>query len=264
MSIIETVTGNGSEMKCTVFGTGAKQMVMIPGLSITGVWELAEQVAEAYSCFCEEYTVYLFDRCDEIPAGYTMNGMAEDAAAGMKALGIKSAYVFGASQGGMIALYIAEHYPELVKSLAVCSTSALIRDDFREVCTNWNRFALKKDSKGLAKYFYEVLFSDKTMTEYGEAMLADVPEYSDAQLARFINLVKAFESLNIKDGLKYIKCPVLVAAALNDRVFGYYASEELAEELNCELVTYGEGFGHAVYDEAPDFKTKLMNFFNNT
>ena len=155
---IETVKTDGAEMKCTVFGSGKKPMVIIPGLSVANVCESAELIAASFDIFCRDYTVYLFDRCADIPRGYTMNDMSEAVAAGMKKLGIDSVYLFAVSQGGMMALYLAERYPELVKCMLISSSSSLIRDDFAAVCAKWKSLAAARDSRGLAAYFNEVLY----------------------------------------------------------------------------------------------------------
>ncbi len=60
--------------------------------------------------------------------------------------------------------------------------------------------------------------------------------------------------------LKKIKCPVFVIGSKADKVLGGGSTEMLAEKLDCKLFIY-EGFGHAVYDEAPDYKQKILEFF---
>mgnify|MGYP000509005964 FL=1 len=53
-------------MKHIVFGSGTKNFVILPGLSVHSVMGLADAIAEAYKDFCEEYTVYVFDRAENI------------------------------------------------------------------------------------------------------------------------------------------------------------------------------------------------------
>ena len=58
----------------------------------------------------------------EVP--YTLDDMADDAAALLKALGIDKAHIVGASMGGMIAQLVAINHPEATKSLiSVMSTT---------------------------------------------------------------------------------------------------------------------------------------------
>jgi pimeloyl-ACP methyl ester carboxylesterase len=66
---------------------------------------------------------------------YTLNDMADDGAALLDALGIKSAHVAGASMGGMIAQLMAIHHPAKVRSLislmSTTSDPSLPRSDPR-------------------------------------------------------------------------------------------------------------------------------------
>jgi pimeloyl-ACP methyl ester carboxylesterase len=56
---------------------------------------------------------------------YVLNDMADDAAALLDALGIKSAHVAGASMGGMIAQLVAIRHPDKVRSLiSIMSTTS--------------------------------------------------------------------------------------------------------------------------------------------
>ena len=104
-------------MKHITFGNGKKNLVIIPGLSIHSVMGLRDMIEQAYQVFTDEYTVYVFDREENIAEGYTVREMAADTAKAMKALHIEKADVFGASQGGMIAMYLAIDHPKLVHSL---------------------------------------------------------------------------------------------------------------------------------------------------
>ena len=45
----------------------------------------------------------------------------------------------------------------------------------------------------------------------------------------------------------------------DDRVLGAQASVDLAEALNCPCYIY-EGYGHGVYDEAPDYLARISAF----
>ncbi|MBV9990454.1 MAG: alpha/beta fold hydrolase [Alphaproteobacteria bacterium] len=59
-----------------------------------------------------------------VDAPYTLDDMADDAVALLKALGIESAHIVGASMGGMIAQLVAINHPEATKSLiSVMSTT---------------------------------------------------------------------------------------------------------------------------------------------
>ena len=100
---IETVRKETFEMQFFRFGSGPRTYVILPGLSVQSVMASAEAVAQAYASFAEEYTIYVFDRRAALPPVYTVRDMARDTAEAMLALGLHDIYLFGASQGGMMA-----------------------------------------------------------------------------------------------------------------------------------------------------------------
>ncbi len=52
----------------------------------------------------------------------------------------------------------------------------------------------------------------------------------------------------------------LVLGSKDDQVVGAEASQSMADKLkDCELYMY-EGFGHAAYDTAPDYKDRILEF----
>ena len=54
---INIVNVNGIEMEYAKFGTGAKDMVIIPGLNVNSVLDNAEAVENYYARFKDDYTV---------------------------------------------------------------------------------------------------------------------------------------------------------------------------------------------------------------
>ena len=65
----------------------------------------------------------------------------------------------------------------------------------------------------------------------------------------------------IKD-LKEINYPVLVIGAKDDKIFGEAKAIEIAEHLKSKELFIYDGYGHAVYDFAPDYKERILNFFS--
>ena len=118
----EKAVTDSMEMEYFRFGRGDKVMVILPGLSVQSVMGSAEAVADAYGCFSDDFTVYLFDRRKDIPESYSIEDMAMDTLDAFHALGLKDIFLFGASQGGMIALQIAVTEPDLICRLALGST----------------------------------------------------------------------------------------------------------------------------------------------
>jgi pimeloyl-ACP methyl ester carboxylesterase len=126
---VKTVKTETFSMEWFSFGRGEKTMVILPGLSVQSVMGLASFVAEAYRMFADDHTVYMFDRRKELPASYSIKEMAADTAEAMRELGLSGVDLFGASQGGMIAMQIAIDHPELVHKLVLCSTSSAVDEE---------------------------------------------------------------------------------------------------------------------------------------
>ena len=249
------------EMDYTVFGNGEKKFVIIPGVSVHSVISLADSIEEAYKDFSENYTVYLFDSPMGLEDGVTIRELAAATAASMKTLGIKTAYIFGASQGGMIAQCLAIDYPELVNKLILGSTLSRQNSTFEKVGNEWLHLAESKDEKRLAEKFTGDVYSAKTQAVYGNMLISANLGITDEEYDRFISLVKACMAFDCYLELSGIQCPVLVLGSEGDKVTTAKASREIAKVLNCEMYLYDDSYGHGVYDEASDYKQRCRHFF---
>ena len=112
----------GTKLYWEEHGSG-EPILMIMGLSFT--LDMWFRITPALS---KRYRLILFDnrgvgRSDTPRGPYSMRQMADDAVAVMKAAGVSSAYVMGASMGGMIAQELALRYPERVRALLLGCTS---------------------------------------------------------------------------------------------------------------------------------------------
>lgn len=260
---VKTVSNENVEMDYIVFGSGKKSFVILPGLSVHSVMGSADAIADAYKNFSEEYTVYVFDRAKDIQDGYTVKDMADDTAAAMEALHIADADVFGASQGGMIALYLAIDYPELVHKMILGSTLAKPNDTFRQVTEEWIRLAEEKNEVGLLESFADHVYSAATLEAYRDTLISSNSGISDEEFERFLILTKACRTFDCYDELSSIRCPVLVIGSEGDRVVTPEGSTQIAEALDCELYLYDDNYGHGVYDEASDYKQRCLDFFES-
>ena len=257
---VETVNTDKFKMKYFKFGIGDKPAVIIPGLSLKSVSESADSVASAYKAMKRDYTVYVFDRRLDCGDSYSIEDMADDTIEALDILGIKSAYVFGVSQGGMIALYIALKRPDLVKKLALGSTAARVTEQNTGGIKNWARLAGEKKTDELIDSFLSAVYSKEFSEQYGDFIKMMLINTSDLELDRFAVYAKACNGFDLLDEVNKIKCPVFVIGAENDKVLGSQASVELAEKANAKLYMY-KNYGHAVYDEAPDYLYRIINFF---
>ncbi len=255
-----TVPSARFSMKAVRFGEGARPLVILPGLSLRPVEPTAASVAGAYSRFAKTHTVTLFDRRSDPSAGYTVRDMAEDTAEAMTLLGISHADLFGVSQGGMIALHIAAEHPSLVRKLALGSTAARLDEASKPTVRRWLSLAEAGDVRALNRDFFRLIYSKETLEKYAAALPILEAQGTAEDLKRFIVHAKALLSYDASALLPRIACPALVLASKDDAVIPCSLAKELAAQTGGSLFLY-EGYGHAVYDEAPDYKDRLARFF---
>lgn len=267
MAVIkDTVRTAAFSMDYFRFGTGGKVLVILPGLSIQSVMGAADAVADAYRSLEDRFTIYVFDRRSDMPPSYSVHDMARDTAEAFRVLGLREVCLFGASQGGMIALVLAIAYPELVGRLALGSTSAHVQSEQFRVLESWAQLAREQDRVGLYLAFGREIYPPAVFEQYREALVAAAGTVTEEDLRRFIILVEGTKDFNVVGELDRISCPVLALGVFEDSVLDSDATMEIAENLDYRadfrLYMY-IGYGHAAFDTAPDYRQRLLNFFSD-
>lgn len=254
-----TLTIDNTSLGCVRFGTGEKNLIMLPGLSFQNVKDAALSLAYMYRIFAGEYTVYVLDKRTDIPEGYTIRDMAEDVARAMEQLQLDTAYVFGVSQGGMIAQYLAIHYPHLVQKLVLGVTTSRSNEVMEQVIQDWIRMA-KADAYGaIVTDMFEKMYSAAYIRKYRWLFPVLRKIVRSKNLGRFTALARTCLTCNTYPELHKITCPVLVIGGWKDKVVTGQASGEIAEVLGCEIYMYDD-LGHAAYEEAPDYNERILRF----
>ena len=257
---IETVRTGTFTMDYFRFGRGSRTLVILPGLSVQSVMPAADAVAEAYRALEDEFTIYLFDRRANLPPVYTVHDMARDTAAAFRALGLERVCLFGASQGGMIAQWMAIDHPDKVKRLILTVTLARPNDTVRRVIGNWTQQAERGDYRGIMLDTARLSYSEKrqktALLEYRLMGNLGRPKSFD----RFLTQAESCVTHDAYDCLERISCPTLVIGGTDDQIVTGQASEEIAAKITgSELYMY-EGLGHGLYEEAPDFLDRVAEF----
>lgn len=85
---VQTIQTDTFTMDYCQFGHGESPLVILPGLSVQRVMGSAEAIAEAYQPLTDDFTVYVFERRNELPDNYPVWQMAEDTAAAIQTLSL--------------------------------------------------------------------------------------------------------------------------------------------------------------------------------
>lgn len=249
-----------TQMNCITFGNGEKSLIMIQGLNTQSIKGASRSLAYMYRIFARNYKVYLFDRRENIGENITVRELAADIAMAMDFLGIQSADVFGVSQGGMIAQYLAIDRPDLVNKLVLAVTLSKSNETIETAISEWIRLTEQNDIKNLVKDMTERMYTDSYVRKYKLFMPLLTILQKPKDVPRFITLAKACLTCNSYDELEKIQCPVFVIGGLQDKVTSGEASIEIAEKLGCKYFIYDD-LGHAAYEEAKDFNQRVYDFF---
>lgn len=261
MSEIINIKNGDINIDVIKIGNGKRNFVMIPGLSIKPISLSADGIEAAYSQFKDTYTIYAFDINKDIKAGITIDKMASDIVYAINELGIKGAYIFGVSQGGMIAQRIAINNPELVNALLLASTTARCDEKANNTINKWVELAKEGNAKEINQNFSTMVYSKAFVEKYKDILDGMHKSITNDDLKVFVDQANACIGFDTYDDLDKIKAPTMVIGASEDMVFGERPSIDIMNKLNCEGYTY-ENQAHAVYDEAPDYKDRIQEFFD--
>lgn len=252
------------EMDFISFGSGNKNLIMIPGLGdgLKTVKGLALPFAFMYRCYASKYKVYVFSRKNNMSADESTRSMAADLKAAMDYLNIDKADVVGISQGGMIAQYLAIDAAEKVNRLVLAVTAAKPNETMQPVIHEWIRLAETDDYRTIFIDTAEKSYTEKYLKAYRFAypILSRIGKPKDFN--RYIIQARACLTHNCEAELNRIHCPVFIIGGDQDKIVGSKASSELADKISGSKLLLYKGLGHGLYDEAADFNEQILAFLN--
>ena len=258
----ETVETGGAVTDYICFGNGPRNMILLPGVGdgLKTVKGLAGPFSVMYKMYAKDFRVYVFSRRRDLPEGFTTRDMADDLAAAMEKIGIRSADVVGVSQGGMIAEYLAIRHPERVNKLVLAVTTARSNPTLAESVDKWIGMSKNKDYRGImidtAEKSYTGKYLEKNRMLY--KMLGSVGKPKD--FTRFVIQCRSCVEHDAYGELDQIQCPTLVIGAALDKIATGAASREIAERIpGSELYIYEE-YSHGVYEQAKDFNDRVIAY----
>lgn len=253
---------DGTTMNYISFGSGKRNLIMIPGLGdgLKTVKGMAIPFALMYREYAKDFTVYVFSRKNELKPGCTIKEIAHDVKKGMDILGIGKADIVGVSQGGMIAQHLAIDFPERVGKLVLVVTIGRQNPCIQECISKWillakqNRYGEVMKDVTLRMYTKEYIQKYRFMVP----VMGLYPPPKNKE--RFIIMAQSCVGHDAYDKLDQIATPTLIIGGEKDETVSGDASRELAEKIKgSELFMYEE-YGHGLYSEAKDFNRRVLDF----
>lgn len=257
---LNTVKLGEKEMDWFRFGNeNGPKVIILPGISLKCVTGSKDAIIGAYSLLAENYDVYLLDHIRIIPEGYEIHDMAEDTVRAIRAIGLDEVSIMGVSHGAMMAMDMAISNPDLIHSIMLCSAAARIDDP--TPLETWKKLAEERNLPALMEAFGEYVYTPSFYEQYKDIIIASGQGASEQDYSNFVISVEGTLDFDCYDQLEKISCPAFVIGASEDKILGVQASYDLVEKLHCKSFIY-EGYGHGVYDEAPDYLTHIKAFLD--
>ncbi len=253
---------DNTDMHYVSFGRGSKNLIVLPGLSdgLLTVKGKALLLASPYIKFFNDYTVYMFSRKNDMSEGYSIRDMAADQAKALQTLGITKTSVMGVSQGGMIAQFLAIDYPDMVEKLIITVSAPRVNEIIYNAVSSWIEMAKRGDHKNLMIDTAEKGYSEKYLKTYRKAYPIMGHIGKPRNYNRFFVNANAILQFDAYEELDKIVCPTYIIGGDDDKTVGIDASYEMHEKIkDGELYVY-KGLGHAAYEEAKDFYSRVYDF----
>lgn len=212
------------------------------------------------------YQVILFDnrgtgRSSAPDRPYSVQDMAEDAAALLDQIGVEKAHVAGHSMGGQIALELALAHPDKVRSLALLCSLARCDARAKAIIEAWGELPRVLDVRTNARLIQPWMFTDAFYARPGaiDELLTAIAESPFLPPAHAIyHQSRAVSAADLSDRLGNIRCPALVLAGQEDILVPLRFAKELADGIpRAELVVL-EKVGHGMLIESPNAVSETM------
>ncbi|MCC7361940.1 MAG: alpha/beta fold hydrolase [Anaerolineales bacterium] len=192
---------------------------------------------------------------------FTIEQMADDAAALLDHLQVAAAYVVGLSLGGCVAQALAVRYPARVRALVLVNTFARLRPaGWRGAGRLLKRawlFAFAP-MPALAAFIARGLFPKPEQRPYYEAAVARLSQNTKGP---YLAAMRAVARFDLRRQLAAVRCPALVVAGDRDQTVPLAAAQALHRAIPGARFALLADSGHASpYDQTENFNEVVLAF----
>jgi pimeloyl-ACP methyl ester carboxylesterase len=239
-------------------------------LLVAGLGDPAEAWQSQLDGFADRYRLTAFDNRgagrSPLPDGpLSVAGMADDAAALLRALGIPTAHIAGFSGGSFIAQELALRHPGPVRSLVLMSTMARPDPYFRTMTRFWNWMVERApDERAMLEAFYLWIYTPRAHADgmvdrlVDEALAFEHPQSAEA----FQRQLAAFSGHDTLDRLGGISAPTLVLAGELDLATPPRLGRTVADGIPGAVFEVLPGEAHQPFQEVPEvFNARVGAFW---
>jgi 3-oxoadipate enol-lactonase len=181
------------------------------------MWDEVAQLLE------NRYTVLRYDHrghgsSPEMPGAYTIDALADDAAAFIEEHAGTPVHFVGLSMGGIVAQSLAVRYPQWVRSLVIANATSHFTEADRALWAQRMTVLQEHGMSGIADQVLPRWFTPQFLaTPQGAARAQQVLSvFTRTPLQSYLNCCDAMANINYIENNHRIACPTLVIAGLQD------------------------------------------------
>ena len=256
------ITANGISVNYTLDGPASAPVVTLSHSLATdlSMWDPQMKALTA------RYRVLRYDTRGhggtDAPAGaYTLDQLADDAQALLKALGVARTHWIGLSMGGMIGQTLALKSPEIFLSLSLCDTSSRIPAEAKPLWADRIKTAQTQGMEPLVEgtigRWFTAPFREQRndVVEPVRTMIRRTPPQG------YAGCCAAISALDLTDRLPAIKIPTLVVVGEEDQGTPVAASQAIQAKIAGSQLEILKSAAHLANMEQPEAFTKAVTTF---
>lgn len=202
-----------------------------------------------------------------LPNGdYTLDFLAQQVAAVMPA----NTHLLGWSLGGLVAIQLANSYPERVKSVATIATNLCYaaRDDWPQaaqpVLLETFSQLVREDANGALVRFMALNCNGSQTQEDDIEKLKAILNFCGLPAARALREgMDLLQKVDMRDAAAKISQPLLMLFGENDAIIPEDAADAVADQLPHAQVKKLAGASHTPFISIPDEVARRLNTFWN-
>ncbi len=253
------------ELYYETYGAG-EPLLLVAGLGF-GAWSWFRQIPD----LSQHFRVIAFDNrgaglSEKPDCEYSIEMMAEDAMAVLRALNVTRAHVLGHSMGGYIAQELALRHPDVVSKLILVSTSfggknAVLMSP--ETAAQMRSELEAEDRETALRRGLSLRFSDRFLAEYPE-IVEEFLARRKAHLPPAYAWQRQFAAclrFETESRLNALRIPTLIVTGSDDPIVPAENSLRLARVIPTARVMILPGARHLVFIErAEEFNRLVIEF----
>jgi 3-oxoadipate enol-lactonase len=256
------VTTNGITTYYELEGpAGAPVVTLSHSLAATHrLWDAqAEALRPRYRVL--RYDIRGHGASDVPPAPYTLEQMADDLHALLRALDISRTHVVGLSMGGLIAMTMALRYPAEVQSLVLADTTACYGPERKPM---WDDRIAVAQSKGVTAVLdrtMEAWFSAPFRARHPEVIARIRAMLAPTDPVGYVGAIQAIGYGDLREEIRAIRVPALILIGENDHGTDITMARTMLERIRgSELEVLPRAAHCSCVEAAEEFNRALLGF----